>query len=167
MKTFYIALAAFLFVPIVVFAHPGNTDSRGCHTCRTNCPKWGLSYDEYHCHNAKPATVKTSAAKKEATVKVVAPVVSEAKEIVVKTEPEVRTVTNAVAPVKPAPQPAKKPESKPVEKVVKKTDVQKPEEVKDIAPIVIETEVEVQTGEQRKESFFLKLFKSFFGISSR
>ncbi len=38
---------------LVVFAHPGGTDGAGCHTCRTNCPNWGLSYDEYHCHNAK------------------------------------------------------------------------------------------------------------------
>lgn len=38
-----------------IFAHPGNTDSDGCHTCRTNCEKWGLNYDEYHCHNAKGA----------------------------------------------------------------------------------------------------------------
>jgi len=36
-----------------VFAHPGNTDSYGCHTCRTNCPKWGLTTGEYHCHNKK------------------------------------------------------------------------------------------------------------------
>jgi hypothetical protein len=36
-----------------VFAHPGNTDAYGCHTCRTNCPSWGLSYGEYHCHNSK------------------------------------------------------------------------------------------------------------------
>lgn len=35
------------------FAHPGNTDSSGCHTCRTNCPNWGLSYGEYHCHRSK------------------------------------------------------------------------------------------------------------------
>lgn len=35
------------------FAHPGRTDSYGCHTCRTNCPNWGLSYGDYHCHNAK------------------------------------------------------------------------------------------------------------------
>jgi|SRR3989338_3967563 len=34
-------------------AHPGRTDSYGCHTCRTNCPSWGLDYGEYHCHNAK------------------------------------------------------------------------------------------------------------------
>jgi hypothetical protein len=34
-------------------AHPGNTDSSGCHTCRTNCSDWGLSYGEYHCHNNK------------------------------------------------------------------------------------------------------------------
>ncbi|PIR83922.1 hypothetical protein COU18_00710 [Candidatus Kaiserbacteria bacterium CG10_big_fil_rev_8_21_14_0_10_51_14] len=40
-------------IPAVVYAHPGNTDASGCHTCRTNCPKWGLSTGEYHCHNAK------------------------------------------------------------------------------------------------------------------
>lgn len=35
-----------------VYAHPGRTDSNGCHTCRTNCEKWGLSYGQYHCHNS-------------------------------------------------------------------------------------------------------------------
>src|SRR3990167_2648705 len=41
------------FGPTVAFAHPGRTDSAGCHTCRTNCPNWGLSYSEYHCHRSK------------------------------------------------------------------------------------------------------------------
>lgn len=36
-----------------VQAHPGRTDSSGCHTCKTNCLSWGLSNGEYHCHNAK------------------------------------------------------------------------------------------------------------------
>lgn len=31
-------------------AHPGNTDSSGGHTCKTNCPSWGLGYGEYHFH---------------------------------------------------------------------------------------------------------------------
>lgn len=31
-------------------AHPGGTDSAGCHHCRTNCEDWGLGYGEYHCH---------------------------------------------------------------------------------------------------------------------
>lgn len=31
-------------------AHPGRTNASGCHTCRTNCAKWGLSTGEYHCH---------------------------------------------------------------------------------------------------------------------
>lgn len=44
--------AVFLFSNIVS-AHPGGTDSSGCHTCRTNCASWGLSTGEYHCHNAK------------------------------------------------------------------------------------------------------------------
>lgn len=46
-------LVAFSVLPGELSAHPGNTDSSGCHTCRTNCPDWGLSYGEYHCHNAK------------------------------------------------------------------------------------------------------------------
>lgn len=40
-------------VPFITFAHPGRTDAYGCHTCRTNCPSWGLSTGEYHCHNVK------------------------------------------------------------------------------------------------------------------
>ena len=36
-----------------VFAHPGGTDRYGCHTCRKNCPRWSLSYGEYHCHKSK------------------------------------------------------------------------------------------------------------------
>ena len=36
----------------IVYAHPGRTDSRGCHYCRTNCARWGLSDGEYHCHNS-------------------------------------------------------------------------------------------------------------------
>lgn len=47
------ALFCFTFFPLVSFAHPGRTDSSGCHTCKTNCPNWGLSSGEYHCHNAK------------------------------------------------------------------------------------------------------------------
>lgn len=42
-----------LLIPSVSLAHPGRTDSSGCHTCRTNCSKWGLSTGEYHCHRAK------------------------------------------------------------------------------------------------------------------
>ncbi|MFH1348572.1 MAG: YHYH domain-containing protein [Patescibacteria group bacterium] len=40
-------------IPSITLAHPGRTDSSGCHTCRTNCEQWGLSYGEYHCHRAK------------------------------------------------------------------------------------------------------------------
>ena len=35
----------------LVLAHPGGLDANGCHTCKTNCAKWGLSNGEYHCHN--------------------------------------------------------------------------------------------------------------------
>ena len=46
-------LVGVFFSPFIVFAHPGGTDKYGCHTCRTNCPRWGLSRGEYHCHNSK------------------------------------------------------------------------------------------------------------------
>ena len=46
-------LSGFLFYFSPAQAHPGRTDSSGCHTCRTNCSKWGLSVGEYHCHRAK------------------------------------------------------------------------------------------------------------------
>ena len=53
-----------IFTPSIVFAHPGRTDSSGGHTCRTNCPYWGLNYGQYHYHNApapapKPVPVPT------------------------------------------------------------------------------------------------------------
>lgn len=42
-----------LTLPSLALAHPGRTDSSGCHTCRTNCASWGLSTGEYHCHRSK------------------------------------------------------------------------------------------------------------------
>lgn len=42
-------------------AHSGRTDAYGCHTCKTNCPSYGLSYGEYHCHNAPAIAPKPTA----------------------------------------------------------------------------------------------------------
>ena len=66
-KNFLICLLCivnFLFVFNISLAHPGRTDSSGCHTCRTNCSSWGLSSGEYHCHRAK-----TSAPQPEEPIK--------------------------------------------------------------------------------------------------
>lgn len=50
----FLLISSFFFYPTnTALAHPGNTDSYGCHTCRTNCSNWGLSTGEYHCHNSK------------------------------------------------------------------------------------------------------------------
>lgn len=54
-KILLIILILFLITISNATAHPGRTDSSGCHTCRTNCPSWGLSYGEYHCHNGGSA----------------------------------------------------------------------------------------------------------------
>lgn len=47
-------------MPQEAYAHPGNTASDGCHYCRTNCSKWGVPYDERHCHGggSVPAPVQ-------------------------------------------------------------------------------------------------------------
>jgi len=45
---------------IPVMAHPGRTDSNGCHTCRTNCASWGLRNGEYHCHNGNSSSSSSS-----------------------------------------------------------------------------------------------------------
>ncbi len=44
---------ALILMPTLTLAHPGNTDKYGCHTCKTNCPQWGLKKNEYHCHKSK------------------------------------------------------------------------------------------------------------------
>lgn len=37
-------------IAVPAYAHPGNTAADGCHYCRTNCDKWGVEWDERHCH---------------------------------------------------------------------------------------------------------------------
>jgi hypothetical protein len=63
LKIFFASLIIFV-LPISAFAHPGRTDSSGCHTCKTNCEQWGLSYGEYHCHNKELKEARTEAPKK-------------------------------------------------------------------------------------------------------
>jgi hypothetical protein len=57
-KILILFLIAFSVVS-VTSAHPGRTDKYGCHTCRTNCERWGLRYGEYHCHNTRKSKIKT------------------------------------------------------------------------------------------------------------
>ncbi len=66
---FLLALSL-LLITGTAFAHPGRTDSKGGHHCRTNCEKWGYEYGAYHYHNEKITdtykTTKNKTAKKEA-----------------------------------------------------------------------------------------------------
>ena len=48
-----VIMCLLLVIPNEVKAHPGKTNADGCHYCRTNCAKWGLSDGEYHCHNGE------------------------------------------------------------------------------------------------------------------
>lgn len=58
-SVFIFVVLIFLCIPVVVNAHPGRTDANGCHYCRTNCAKWGLSNGEYHCHNNSSSNTET------------------------------------------------------------------------------------------------------------
>ncbi len=55
-KILILAVSLTLLSINFALAHPGRTDSSGCHTCKTNCEEWGLSYGEYHCHNTPKLT---------------------------------------------------------------------------------------------------------------
>ena len=67
-KIFLIVLLLFLagFLPTDAVAHPGRTDAKGGHVCRTNCDKWGVALNQWHSHNG---TLKAKQAK--ATAKTV------------------------------------------------------------------------------------------------
>lgn len=52
MRHFPLLLLLILFAPHTALAHPGRTDSSGCHTCRTNCSKWGETQGARHCHGS-------------------------------------------------------------------------------------------------------------------
>jgi len=47
---FTLTLLTSILIPLNAHPHPGGTDSKGCHTCRTNCERWGISYGFYHRH---------------------------------------------------------------------------------------------------------------------
>lgn len=38
-----------------LYAHPGKTAADGCHYCRTNCDKYGVAWNERHCHGGNPS----------------------------------------------------------------------------------------------------------------
>ena len=44
-------LTFLIFTAPNITAHPGNTASDGCHFCRTNCEKWGYTYNTRHGHH--------------------------------------------------------------------------------------------------------------------
>jgi hypothetical protein len=55
-RIYYLAMILWIISSNSAFAHPGNTDASGGHTCRTNCKQWGLNYGEYHYHNSSPVS---------------------------------------------------------------------------------------------------------------
>lgn len=56
---FFILISVAILLPSIAFAHPGGTDAKGGHYCRTDCEQWGLKYGEYHFHDADDKPVET------------------------------------------------------------------------------------------------------------
>lgn len=50
-------------IPFGAFAHPGKTDAKGCHICKSNCEAWNLKEGQYHCHSSP---IETKAVRTEA-----------------------------------------------------------------------------------------------------
>lgn len=58
-----LVLAALLIASlstIPALAHPGRTSSDGCHYCRTNCDRWGVPWNQRHCHGTPSSRVAPS-----------------------------------------------------------------------------------------------------------
>lgn len=55
---FLLVIAIFCALPREIYAHPGNTAADGCHYCRTNCDKWGVSWNARHCHGGVSTPVQ-------------------------------------------------------------------------------------------------------------
>ncbi len=47
-------------IPSISYAHPGRTDARGGHTCRTNCAKWGVPSNQWHSHGGSSSGSSSS-----------------------------------------------------------------------------------------------------------
>lgn len=60
MKKILLILVIVIFFPSISFAHPGRTASDGCHYCRTNCDKWGVAWNQRHCHGGYSAPTITT-----------------------------------------------------------------------------------------------------------
>lgn len=55
-----LSLTFFLVFVSQAQAHPGNTAADGCHYCRTNCDKWGVEWNERHCHGGGSAPLPST-----------------------------------------------------------------------------------------------------------
>ena len=61
MERLMLSLFMVLLFPPLIFAHPGRTDSNGCHVCRSNCAKWDVEKGVKHCHQKNDISPQTIA----------------------------------------------------------------------------------------------------------
>ena len=59
MERLMLSLFMVLLFPPLIFAHPGRTDSNGCHVCRSNCAKWDVEKGVKHCHQKNDISPQT------------------------------------------------------------------------------------------------------------
>lgn len=103
---FILIIIVCLLFPLNVFAHPGGLDSKGCHYCRTNCAKWGLEQNEYHCHSGNTYSNSKGQTFNKDGVKISDPVTNNP-------EPEPQPEPSPTPEPEPTPDPEPQPEPSP------------------------------------------------------
>jgi hypothetical protein len=58
----------------VALAHPGNKAADGCHYCRTNCDKYGVAWNQRHCHGGSTSSTSNLSSKQPATTTTPTPI---------------------------------------------------------------------------------------------
>jgi hypothetical protein len=151
-------LLVFFIFPSTVFAHPGRTAADGCHYCRTNCDKWGVSWNERHCHGGGVAAPVEEP-----------PVVI--KKVVPTRTPPTRRPT--LAPTrKPTLTPTKKPTNTPTLKptlapTLEPTKIFSPTSVPTLVPTIVPSSASIfqlkdETKTVQQENIFSRFFGWFF-----
>lgn len=150
MKTFFLAVILLLASNSPVLAHPGRTAADGCHVCKTNCDKWGVAWNERHCHGGYTApVVKTSTPTPFLPTTTYAPTPTKVPSAT--TQPTV-TPTQKTTTLPATSTPTKKPSLTP-------TDTPKPTVTKAIKTPTPTTKPKVTTSPSFMTRFFGWLFK--------
>ena len=148
---FLLIISIYCAVPREIYAHPGNTAADGCHYCRTNCDKWGVPWNERHCHGGGSAPAPQAAVAEQT-----APVV--ATPILVPTVKPTATPRPSIQPtVKPSPSVAPSPSVTPSQSTTPSPSI----EASSSAAVMGLSEIKTEPKKEVARGFWSWLFSLF------